>query len=590
MRRLLFLFVLANLAAHAARPPAGGRAVEFNQPFIEWRGIGRDAGTAMEVEVVREKNLDFNQSLKVVVKERTEQEYDLQLAGRIKGQIDKEDVLLLSFHAMCEESSDESALGRFTVTGQAQHPRRYLHPFTKTVSVDAEWKHFLIPFVAPIDNRDGYSITFKLGGTKPQVLRIGGLELLNYRNRHTLEQLPVTETYYEGMEPDAPWRKAAQERIEQHRKADLKISVINKYGKPVRGAKVRAELKNHAFGFGVAVGVNSMFGAKSQRDRENYQAAVEELFNKAVFENRMKWKFFRQSDEELEEALDWFAERGIPLRGHCMVWPAWQRLPKGMKAEWIGRTNEFRKVIEERVRQAATVYPEAFAEWDVVNELHTQHEFVDMYGREVVVDWFRIARESNPNFKTYINDYAILAGYDQRHQDSYHEWIGYLLKQEAPLDGIGFQGHFRAPVPPEEILRRIERFAEFGLEMQVTEFDFEETDELLQARFARDFMTVVFSHPQMTGIMTWCLWEDAAWKPLAAFYTSDWKKKRIAQAWEYMTKKEWHTHEVEETGPDGSAKIRGFLGEYEISVFHSGRRQKRLFTLEKKGGAIEIQL
>ncbi|MCK4564973.1 MAG: endo-1,4-beta-xylanase [Verrucomicrobia bacterium] len=583
---LVLLCVLGGVA-FGARPPSGGRKLEFEKPFLKWQTGGR-ASEAISSEVVKVSNPSFKQAFQVEIKARTEREYDLQLAGRIKGQIGKGDVLLLSFYARCGESADESALGRFSVTGRAHHPDRHLFPFTKTVSVGKKWKQFLIPFVAPIDNEAGYSITFKLGGTKPQVLLIGGLELLNYHDKKKPDQLPATETYYQGMEPDAPWRKAAHARIEEHRKEDLKITVVDRFGNPVSNAKVHVELKNHAFGFGVAAGLNSMFNPRNPEDAQKYQEAVEDLFNKVVFENRMKWKFYQDGDPQLEEAIAWCAERGIPVRGHVMVWPAWKRLPRGMQEEWGAKTNEFRKVIEEHVRKMATVYPESFAEWDIVNELYTQHEFVDLYGRDVVADWFRIAKESNPKFKCYINDYAILAGYDEVHQQNYYDWIKYLLEQGAPVEGIGLQGHFRAPVPPEEILLRLDRFAEFGLEMQITEFDFEETDELLQARFTRDFMTAVFSHPQTTGIMIWCLWEDAAWKPSAAFYSSDWKKKRIAQAWEYMIKKEWHTDETVRTNPEGLAGVRGFLGDYEITVSHAGREKRIPFSLEKRSGSVAV--
>jgi len=91
--------------------------------------------------------------------------------------------------------------------------------------------------------------------------------------------------------------------------------------------------------------------------------------------------------------------------------------------------------------------------------------------------------------------------------------------------------------------------------------------------------------------MTWCLWEDAAWKPSAAFYSSDWGKKRIAQAWEYMIKKEWHTDATIRTDGDGTAQFRGFLGDYEITVTSpAGRKNKILFTLEKGAAAAKVQL
>jgi len=584
---LLVLLCFQGEVALAARPLSGGEGIEFDRPFLEWKagGARRDV---TEITPVKAVGQSFKAALQIEIKERTDRAYDIQLGGRIKGQVDKGDVLLLAFYTRCPESSDESAVGRFTISGQTKNKSRSVSLFTKTISTGKKWKQVLIPFPAPVDNKSGYSITFRFGGTKPQILQFGGLKVVNYYQKKELEQLPRTETHYEGIEPDAPWRKAAHARIEQHRKEDLRIAVVDRAGNPLPGAKIHVELKNHAFGFGVALGLHTMFNPRNPEGAQKYQEAVEELFNKVVFENRMKWKFYQDNDAQLEEAIAWCAERDIPVRGHCMVWPTWKRLPHGMQEEWGAKTNEFRGVIEEHVRKMATVYPDTFAEWDIVNELYSQHEFIDLYGKDVVADWFRIAKEANPGFKCYINDYAILAGYDEVHQQNYYDWIKYLLEQGAPVEGIGLQGHYRAPVPPEEILRRLDRFAEFGLEMQITEFDFEETDEMLQARFTRDFMTAVFSHPQTTGIMTWCLWEDAAWKPSAAFYSSDWKKKRIAHAWEYMIKKEWHTDETVRTNPEGLAAIRGFLGDYEITVSHAGREKRVLFSLEKRNGSIAI--
>ena len=586
---LIYAFLaFGGLSVLADAIPPGGERLEFARPFEEWTAAGSSEAT-MTVRPRLTSGQPFDNALSIQVHERVASEYGQQLAGQIKGQILKGDVLLLSFYARCDQSDDESGLGHFAVTGRAMHGSRYLFPFTRICMPDRAWKQYLIPFSAPIDNTRGYRITFKFGGVKPQTVKLGGLEVRNYGKAVTMEELPRTEAYYSGMEADASWRMAAAERIEKHRKADLVFRVVDEGGNPVPNATVHAELKRHSYGFGAAVGLNQMFSQNDPVLAKQYQTVVRELFNKAVFENRMKWKFYRDGDEQLERAMDWFAENDIPLRGHCMVWPAWKRLPQRMQA-YQDSPEEFRTVIEQHVRKMATVYPDSFVEWDIVNELYSQHEFVDLYGRDVVVDWFRIAREANPKFTTYINDYAILAGHDLEHQNNYHEWISYLLKEKAPVEGIGFQGHFRAPVPPEEIYERLERFAEFGLEMQITEFDFEETDEELQARFARDFMIIVFSHPQTVGIMTWCLWEKSAYKPSAAFFTADWRKKPIAETWEQLIKDEWHTDATVKTDAEGRAQIRGFLGDYRITVNGKRLSNEGLYRLNGESGVFEITL
>lgn len=572
----------------AEKLPAGGSDVSFDQAFLEWNVSGREH-KSVQKEIRSVSGQPFRQCVELEMKKRTERIYDIQYNDRISGQIEKGDVLLCSFFARCLESSDESGLGEILVTSSIRYRERPSNLFTKTYAVGKRWKHFLIPHTAAVPGDAGCAVAFRLGGLKPQTIQIGGFRIMNYKAGRTMDELPITETRYAGMEPDAPWRKAAQERIHEHRMENMLVEVVDQRGNPIPGARVQVELKNHAFGFGAALSVNAMFNPKKPEESKQYQDAVEDLFNKAVFENRMKWRFYRDDDEQLEEAMAWCAARNIPMRGHVVVWPAWKRLPGGMEEKWADNPDGFRRVIEEHVAKMATAYPDTFAEWDVVNELYSQHGFVDMYGKDVVVDWFRMAKEANPNFKRYINDYAILSGSDGAHRNNYYGWIGYLLEQGAPLDGIGLQGHFRVPVPPEEILRRLDRFAEYGLEMQITEFDFEETDELLQARYARDFMTAVFSHPQVTGIMTWCVGERSSSKPAAAFFTADWKKKRIALAWEHMIEKEWHTKRVRRTNADGQTGVRGFLGDYEIAVSFNGKTKVVKHELLKGSGKVVVK-
>jgi GH35 family endo-1,4-beta-xylanase len=320
-----------------------------------------------------------------------------------------------------------------------------------------------------------------------------------------------------------------------------------------------------------------------------YRETVESLFNKVTVENRLKWKFYRDGDPLLEEAMKWFSERDLSVRGHCMVWPEWSRIPKELR-HFSDNTNGFPSVIRTHVEKMAALYPDQIPEWDVANELYKEHAFMDLFGKQIVADWFHAAKRVRPDVKTYINDYAILAGNDHAHRQGYYEWIDYLLKQGAPLDGIGFQAHFRMPVAPEEIYRRLDEFAQFGLGMQVTEYDFDESDEDLQARFTRDFMITVFSHPQPVGIVTWCLWEDASWRPAAAFYASDWRKKPVARVWEELIKNEWHTEEDIRTGEDGRAVVRGFTGEYDVEVSYLSRSRSVSVDLTRGGRLLRIEL
>jgi hypothetical protein len=208
LRIFLLLGLWAGLAASGAseeRIPRGGDPVAFDIPFSEWRAAGRNFRT-MSVSPISVSNAPVSSCLEVSFPAASPGEYDLMLDGRISGQMKEDDALLLSFYARCEESSDESALGRMTIVGKAKDASQHELPFSKTYSVGAEWRRFLIPFKALADNSSGCHISFLFGGLKPQVLQIGGLELLNYGHREDVASLPVTQMGYPGMESDAPWR------------------------------------------------------------------------------------------------------------------------------------------------------------------------------------------------------------------------------------------------------------------------------------------------------------------------------------------------------------------------------------------------
>lgn len=83
------------------------------------------------------------------------------------------------------------------------------------------------------------------------------------------------------------WRDDANARIEQFRKGDLSISVIDAAGNAVPGAAVEVEMQRHAFGFGTAVKASRINGGGGA-DNAMYREKILENFNHVVFENDLK--------------------------------------------------------------------------------------------------------------------------------------------------------------------------------------------------------------------------------------------------------------------------------------------------------------
>ena len=123
-------------------------------------------------------------------------------------------------------------------------------------------------------------------GYDPQVIEIGGLQVLDFGPAVPLADLPCTPPTCRGREAEAPWRAAAAERIERLRKADLAIAVT-RGGQPGAGAEVRVKMTRHAFGFGSAVDAKTLL--QSGPDGDRYRAVIVENVNKVVLENDLIW-------------------------------------------------------------------------------------------------------------------------------------------------------------------------------------------------------------------------------------------------------------------------------------------------------------
>lgn len=546
------------------------------------------------VSVVKVEGQPFGEALRAEVRERPTNNWDVQVAARTKADVEQGDVLLATFYFRTERSKQESAEGETEFVFELAQ-----EPWTKSISYPVragkEWRKIHVPFKAVQSHRAGEAqMIFRLG-FEPQTIEIGGVTVENFGKKLALSALPVTKITYAGMEPDAPWRAAAEARIEQHRKAALAVTVKDKAGKVVPDAQVSAKLVRHAFGFGTCVPANLIVGPNAN---ERFKQHTVELFNVATLENDLKWVALAGdwgsgfSLDAAQGAIDWLRDKGLDVRGHVMVWPGWRNLPRFLR-QYEKDPERLRSEVRKRIRDVGNATKGKLAHWDVLNEPFDNHDLMDILGQDVMVEWFKEARAVDPAAKLFINDYAILSGGGggTAHRDHYEKTIQFLLAKGAPLDGIGLQGHFGAALTsPEDMLAILDRYAKFKKPIYVTEYDVVIDDEALAGQFTRDFYTTLFSHPAVQGIVMWGFWDGAHWKKNAALYREDWSLKPGGQAYRDLVLGAWRTDVSGKTDARGAFSTRGFLGDYEIAVDAAGKQKKVRAKLAPGGSTVTVVL
>ncbi|EDY84921.1 Glycosyl hydrolase family 10 protein [Verrucomicrobiia bacterium DG1235] len=603
----LLFSIPAVLASAITTLPTGGASLlpadPLNQPGNFWEGSfnGQPVASAQVVDV---DHPDFSQAMRVTVTNPAGQFYNGAVQLRSNPAVAESDVILIRLFFRSIESKDESGVGFATVFPQGPAPD-YNKYVQQEVTATNQWVEYFFPFQITESLAAG-DLSLQIGagaGSKTQTWEIAAIDFINYRNTRTVDELPKTRPTYAGRDPDAPWRAAAAARIEQHRKGDFRIRVLDTQGSPVPDATISVEFLRHAYHFGSVIVASRIFG--NEADDITYREKFLDLFNQSGPENDFKWAPWAGewgnafNATQTLAAMQWLQDRDIYTRGHVMVWPSKRNLPNLIQS-YLPEGNPAaadpaaKQVVLDHIDDVASRSAPVIDEWDVLNEPYDNHYLMDAFGNQVMLDWFARARTHLPRQDLYLNDYSILSGggRDFAHQQHFEDTIEYLVSNDAPITGIGMQGHFSSsPTGIELVYSILNRYHNHfpHLKIRVTEFDIVTDDEEMQADYTRDFLTIMFSHPATVGVQNWGFWENAHWRSSAAMYTADWREKPNAVAWRRLTQETWWNDFAGDTNTSGEYANRGFYGDYHVTITHTNETTE--FTLPlHKGGPNEFEI
>lgn len=574
-----------DVSAQAAATPVEVMPADPLAAFDDPKGDPLPVSSIVPVE----GHPEFTQALEISVSGPPQSpgldgEYEIAIAAGTGAAVQQGDAMLATFWARSIdplESGASSATFTFERAGVT-----FRKSANATLRIPTEWTRFEFPFeMVEGYPADGAQISLWLG-YGAQTFQVAGVSVLDYGQDPPADYPTVT---YAGREASAPWRSAAAERIDQNRKGDLEVAVVDTAGNPVPGAQVKVDMLEHAFTFGSAANGAHLVAddAMGSKYREIYDAD----FNQGVLGNDLKWRYWE--DESHREsitlpALARMHEQDKRVRGHTLVWGSWGNMPADVQ-ELQDDPAALRARIDAHVTDEATALAGQIDIWDVVNEPYSEHNVTDILGPAEIGRWFELAKQADPDAVLALNDYGILThnGWNTRHQDHFYDTAAALLDAGAPVESLGFQGHFTGlqPTPPADLLPIFDRYAGLGLPLEITEFDIVTPDEQLQADYTRDFLTMAFSYPQIGAISTFGFWESNIWNPLAALYRTDWTAKPNAQVWRDLIYRQWWTKTQGETAADGSYTTRGFLGDYLVTVTAGGVSKQQRVSMPTTDGA-----
>jgi endo-1,4-beta-xylanase len=272
---LTVLFFTSVCRLHALEVPPGGRDVSREAALEAW--ASKAVGKAEALKLGRRIT---------ITRADAGTAYSAQFTALVDEGIAKDERVLAIIKARVVGTA---------VSGEVQ-AKLQLHkaPYTsfgESVGVDIhrDWTEQPVTFVSGEAIPAGTAAVVLLCGHKEQSIEVESIRVLKYPDTTDVSSFPrakMAKRTYPGREPDAPWRKAALERIEQHRKADLTMIVMGNDGKPAANTEVKLNLHRHAFEFGSAV-VAKRFSGETEDDKR-YREIIDRLFSIVVFENDLK--------------------------------------------------------------------------------------------------------------------------------------------------------------------------------------------------------------------------------------------------------------------------------------------------------------
>ncbi|HSO88572.1 MAG TPA: endo-1,4-beta-xylanase, partial [Draconibacterium sp.] len=188
----------------------------------------------------------------------------------------------------------------------------------------------------------------------------------------------------------------------------------------------------------------------------------------------------------------------------------------------------------------------------------------------IIWNSFKWAHSADPEAGLFVNDYNVEYNWGQATE--YRDLILKMKEMGAPITGVGMQAHFwdccRANV--DELVKNVNIIAQAGLPIRFTEFDY--GGNLTQAQQAAEFikvLTIAFSHPSITGMISWVLMDspdEKAWRYKSGYFDLTHKPKLAADTLLYYTQKKWATNFDSPITGETPLEFKAYYGDYEVDV------------------------
>jgi endo-1,4-beta-xylanase len=426
--------------------------------------------------------------------------------------------------------------------------------------------------------------------------------------------LPLRAQSGSNLTRDAVMKQAAA-NVEQYRKSEALIRLVDPEGRPVQGATLEITQQTQDFLFG-AILFDLVWDQDMSPEREQL---LKERFS-GVF-NLSILPFYWDSYEHrpghprwdlIEPALQWCMEHGITCKGHPLGWTH----PVGIPDDVLDLSLEDSELmLHSRIIENVIGFRDRITLWDVVNEpVNTvswemgqmdrskEHRYRNDIPLQELAGWveraYKTAYRANPDNQYILNEFKQIA--DPMIRQRFYDFTKELLERDTPIKGLGLQAHEPRDewFDPVDVWETLDMYSEFGLPLHITEFSPQSGGAAItggyrignwtpetQAEFAEEMYRIWFGHPSVVSINWWGISDANSWLPGGGFLDENLGPKPSYEVLKRLIKEEWMTPVLHlTTDSDGTIRFRGFHGKYRlVATTPEGSTRRFEFHLSGEG-------
>ncbi|XP_025104481.1 uncharacterized protein LOC112570311, partial [Pomacea canaliculata] len=294
------------------------------------------------------------------------------------------------------------------------------------------------------------------------------------------------------------------------------------------------------------------------------------------------------------QALKGLTSHGLKVRGHNLVWSIDQYVPSYVRNQ---TGSQLRDTVRKHIQWTCQLTSGLVEHWDVNNEnLHGYWFQKQLHDINYNLEIFREAHAADPHVLLFLNDYGVVGS-----GASTGAYLAQARKFKAAnvnLYGLGVQSHIPGGTEPSPTMMkyRLDTLAQAGLPIWATELTVEIADEHLRADYYERALRALYGHEAVEGILFWGFWDQAhyAGEKAALVRGNNLDLTEAGRRVLDLLENQWMTHESHTLSTANQQfAVRGFHGDYQISVFYQNRELTALrqtFSLGRTAHPVTISV